>query len=134
MSIDSQWDVQIAVYSALTSHAPLTTLAQIYDDVPENTSFPYVVIGEMDCVPLETQGQGGFDMTLSIHSFSRYRGMKELRQIMAKIHAALHAANFSIAGQNLVLSQFLSSTTSAEDAGLLKHGIQKFQIITEPNP
>ena len=132
MSIDSQWDVQTAIFSALTSHTPLTALAQIFDDVPENTGFPYVAIGEMDGRVHTTQTQSGFDITLSIHSFSRYRGFKELRLIMAEIFSALHNANPAISGQTAVLCQFLSSSTTLEDAGKTRHGIQKFQIITEP--
>ena len=133
MTIDSQWDVQTAIFSTLTGHAPLAASAAIYDKVPENAGFPYVVIGDMECRPLGTQGHDGLEITLSVHSFSRYPGHKELRQIMARVHMALHESAPAVAGQTLVLCHFLSSSTALEDGGQTLHGVQKFQIITEPN-
>jgi hypothetical protein len=136
MSIDSSWDVQTALYTRLTAATALTAqLAggadSILDHVPAGTPFPYVVMGEMEARPLETQGVAGSELTLTLHSYSRGAGFKEVRSIMASINTSLHNANFAVPNQVLVLCRWLQSETRLEEDGLTRHGIQRFQVITE---
>lgn len=138
MSADSLWDVQAGVFTRLTGTAGLTALlaggaAGVRDHVPEGTAYPYLVIGEAAARPLETQAVSGNDVTITLHSYSRGAGMKEVKAIMAKIHDALHNASFSVPNQSLVLCRCLESTAQLEGDGLTRHGVQRFQIITEPS-
>ena len=137
MSAESTWDVQTGVFSCLTGDVPLTALLSsgadsILDHVPAGTSFPYVVIGEARAKPMNTQAVSGNDITLTIHAYSRGSGMQQVRKIMAAIYDALHHASFSVQNQVLVLCQCLESETRLEEDGITRHGIQHFQIITEP--
>lgn len=145
MSADSLWDVQTGVFARLTGIAGLTALlangaASILDHVPTGTAFPYVVIGEARSQPLDTQGVSGNEVTLTIDTYSRATGMQEARHIMAQIYDALHNAAFSVPNQVLVQCQCLESATAVEaDAfgrfeqnAAVRHGAQKFRIITEP--
>ncbi len=137
MSTDSQWAVQQSVFSRLAAHAPLTALlaqgaGSIFDVVTQDAPMPYAVLGEMESTELSTQQADGCDIVLSIHVLSRYRGFKELKNIMAEIRASLHNASFSVTGHTLVLCQFLSSSVTMESDGQTRRSIQKFRIITEP--
>lgn len=137
MSADSLWDVQTGVYARLTGAAGLTALlaggaAGVRDHVPPGTAFPYVVLGEAAARPLDTQDTSGNDIALTLHIYSRGAGMKETKNIMAAIDAALHNAAFAVPNHTLVLCRRLEAAVSLESDGLTRHGVQRFQLITEP--
>lgn len=137
MSADSSWDVQAGIFARLTGTGAVTGLlaggaAGVLDHVPEGTAFPYVVIGEATSNPLDSQGSSGNDVTVTIHTYSRGIGMKEAKSIMAAVDAALHDASFAVPNQILILCQRLESQAVLESDGKTRHGIQHFQVITEP--
>lgn len=135
MTLDSQWPVQQAVYSALTGDSTLVSLVstRIYDHVPENAAFPYVELGEGTAVPgdVDTKTEDGMDQTIMIHTLSRYRGAKEAKQIMSAITEVLHDASLSISGHSLVMCSFEFSELFMEGDGLTRHGIQRFRVVTQ---
>lgn len=133
MSLDSQWDTQTAVFTKLAGHTPLTALAPVYDDVPDNAAFPYVTLGTLQAERLSTQTSDGLRLLLTIESFSRYRGFYELRRIMAEITAALDRAALTIPGQVAVSCRLLSAASLADSDGRTRRGTQQFEIITEPS-
>ena len=137
MSAESSWDIQAGVWNALTGHTSLTLLlangaSSILDHVPAGTTFPYVVLGEAQMHPMDSQGTSGNDMVLTLHTYSRGSGMQEARHIMAAIYDVLHDGTFAVPNQVLILCQYLSAETRLEDDGITRHGVQRFQIITEP--
>ena len=136
MTADSQLAVQGAILSALQSAAGLTTLlaagaASIVDHVPQSSAYPYVVIGEATARDFDCKSSDGMEQTLTIHTWSRYRGLKETKQIMAEIVNALDQANLNIAGHSLVLLRFEFSATFLDPDGLTRHGVQRFRAITQ---
>lgn len=137
MSAESVWDVQTAIFSRLSSDENLTTLLAdgvqgVRDHVPLNTSFPYLVIGETRCKPFDTVAEEGMENIFTIHCYSRESGMNETRQIMSAIYDSLHNADFSVPNQSLISCRLQQSETRLESDGKTRHGIQQFQIITEP--
>lgn len=137
MSADSAWDVQTAIYSRLTGASPLTLqlaagAAGVCDHVPQGMAFPYVVLSALQAQASDTQQGHGYDITLSIASYSLAEGMKELRSIMAAIYDALHDAGFTVPNQSLILCRQISSETQLEPDGITRAGLQRFRIITEP--
>lgn len=137
MPSDGAFDVQKAVYDRLSATPGLTALlaagaSGVFDHVPRGSVFPYVAIGEMRLQPLDTQGGFGSDITLSIHSYSRGAGHKEAREITSAIYDALHEAEFSVANRTLVLCRLSGAASFMESDGETYHGLQRFQIITEP--
>ncbi len=145
MSADSLWDVQTGVFTLLVNTSGLTALlangaGSILDHVPTGTVFPYVVIGEVRSVPMDTQSVSGNEVMLTLDTYSRATGMQEARHIMSQIYAALHNAAFTVPNQVLVQCQCLESVTLVEAEGLgrlaqdalIRHGSQRFRLITEP--
>ena len=137
MTADSAWDVQAALYSRLTGASALTLLLPagaggVCDHVPQGLAFPYVVLSSLQAEPDDTQQTHGYDITVSIASYSRAEGMKELRGIMAVIYDTLYDASFTVPNQSLILCQQLSSETQLEADGITRAGLQRFRIITEP--
>jgi Protein of unknown function (DUF3168) len=145
MTADSQWAMQQAVYDALRDDTVLQTLtgevpARIYDDVPDELwaspepggdFLPYVVIGLATAREFDTKTEDGCDQTLMIHTWSRYQGLMETKQIMAAIVDALDQQSLSVTGHDLVQLRFELSETFLEEDGVTRHGLQRFRAYTE---
>ena len=85
---DHSLGLQKTIFDALDGDSTLQSLVtDVFDFVPENTAFPYVKIGEETSVDNGTKTLQGNEHTLVIHTFSRYRGSKETKEIMSRIYA-----------------------------------------------
>lgn len=127
--------LQTAVYNALLGSSPLTTKLggnNIYDFVPEGTAFPYVKVGDQTMVDDGTKDKKGSDFTLIIHTFSRYRGSKEIKEIMSLVYDVLHESSLSVSGafNNM---RFEFSDIIKENDGLTTHGVQRFRVFVLTN-
>jgi hypothetical protein len=91
------------------------------------------VIGEISSRPLDTQGYSARDLSLTIHSYSRSPGMKNIRQIMAAVSASLHNADLDIAGHLLILCRETDAEAALSEDGVTRYARQRFNIITEPD-
>ncbi|MFQ5774192.1 MAG: DUF3168 domain-containing protein [Kiloniellaceae bacterium] len=135
MSADSQWPLQQAVHAALSGDAALRALlggpARVFDHVPQGGAFPYVVIGEATSGPFDGKTENGMEQTLTIHTWSRYRGLKETKEIMAAVAAALDGQGLALAGHALVLLRFAFGATFLDPDGLTRHGVQRFRAVTQ---
>lgn len=122
--------IQAAIYSRLTTYAPLTGYST-YDHVPQNATFPYNVIGEGTATQWDTDDSVGSDATVTIHTWSRYRGRKEVKEIQKLIYDALHRYELPVAGSHTVTVEWEYTDTMLDPDGLTRHGVIRFRIITE---
>lgn len=129
MATDSTAAVQAALYGVLAADAGLSALnAGVYDHVPAGASFPYVTLGEMTAKPL---GESGCDIVAALHVHSRAPGMKEAREVLSALDAALDGADFIVAGHSLVLCRRTDSETRIETDGITRRGTARFRIVTD---
>lgn len=141
------FEIQKAVFGKLDGTAALTALLAahaftvgkkaIYDDVPQadksekDTAFPFVVIGDTTEIPFDTDSSNGRESTLTIHSYSRYRGKKELKDVMDAIKAALHDATLVVSGELFVFCFWEFAETMPDPDGRTRHGVQRFRLLTD---
>ena len=128
-------ELQTTVYNALIGNNPLTAKLggnNIYDFVPEGTSFPYVKVGDQTMVDDGTKDKKGSDFTLIVHTFSRYRGSKEIKEIMSLIYDVLHESSLSVSGASNNM-RFEFSDIIKEPDGLTTHGVQRFRVFVLTN-
>ena len=127
---DHSLALQKTVFDALDGDSTLQSLVtDVFDFVPETTAFPYVKVGEETAVDNGTKTLQGNDHTLVIHTFSRYRGSKETKEIMSRIYALLHESSLTITGASLVNLRFEFSDIIKENDGLTTHGLQRFRAM-----
>lgn len=136
MSADSQLDVQRGVYEVLGADQDLISILAagadgIYDHVPQNSDFPYVVLGEARAAAFDSMDSSGMDQVISLRVFSRYKGMKEVKDAMSAIYAALHDTDIQIDNHSLVLLRFEAGETRLEGDGQTRQGVMRFRIVTE---
>ena len=127
---DHSLELQKSIFNALDGDSTLQSLVtDVYDFVPENTAFPYVKVGEETSIDNGTKTLQGNEHTLVIHTFSRYRGSKEVKEIMSRIYALLHESSLSVSGASLVNLRFEFSDVIKENDGFTSHGIQRFRAV-----
>lgn len=75
---------------------------RVYTYVPQKPTFPYAVIRTFS-LPYDAKGGViGSEITVRVQILSEYRGAKEVQDIVAAVHAALHEQNIAVTGANLV--------------------------------
>ena len=128
--------LQTAIFTVLSADAQLKTILgdppRILDFVPQQTVFPYITIGDIQTHDWSTATETGEDHRIVIHSFSRYNGRKESREIEKRLCELLHDAALPLAGHTLIRMHFLVSDILPEADGRTYHGLTRFRAITEP--
>jgi hypothetical protein len=132
---DAFFAVQQAVYSKLSGDSDVQALlgnpARIYDHVPPEAAFPYLVFGAVVARPFDDKDRTGFEQTITLDIWSRYRGGKEVKDIMQTIYSALHRTSLSVSGQVFISCEFASSDVTPESDGLTYRGEARFVVITQ---
>ena len=136
MTGDGSWPLQQAIYSALIVDGAVKSLvgdpARLFDDVPPDTVFPYVTLGEISTSDWSTSTERAFEHRVTLHAWSRYGGRKEVKDVMAAINDALHDASLSLTGHRLIDIFFQASDVFRDPDGETYHGVMRYRAITEP--
>ena len=130
MSIN-QFALQTAVFSKLSTDSNLTSVlkAKVFDDIPENTDYPYVQLGEDTAIDYSTKDQTGSEVSVNIDVWSRYRGSLEAKNIMDRVHTLLHDSSLSVTGSNFINMRFEFSDIIRDPDGITRHGVMRFRAI-----
>ena len=126
-----QFDFQQTIFTALSNDNTLTSTygATIVDEVTSSTSYPFVTIGEETTSDFSTKTDAGGQVTINIHIWSDYKGSKECKQIMDKIHDLLHDSSLSVSGYNLINCRFEFSDILKDPDGITRHGVMRFRAV-----
>lgn len=129
--------LQAAIFARLTGYAPLTTAlggSKVYDNVPQGTAGPYVVIGDDTLAEWDTKSRSGWDCTLTLHCWDFARaGRKSVKTLLSLIHDALHRqeSSITVAGFSLVILQREFQQTFQEtaegDTAAYYHGVARYR-------
>lgn len=115
--------------------ASVTPTQKIFDFVPQDTAFPYVV---MQVKPWTDRGNAtaeGFECVLSVHVWYQPgkgttlgHGDYRIQRIQKRIDELIHSKPIAIAGwRNILLRRVLIDTLTDPD-NVTKHGIQQFKL------
>ena len=130
--------LQQSIFSTLSS-ATITDVAgasitsRVFDDVPEGTAYPYVVIGEETDTNIGTKDLDANEHTLTMHVWSQYRGRKEIKNIMSQIYTSLHNSVIYLSGATLVNIRHEFEQTLLESDGITRHGVMRFRAVVFDN-
>ena len=126
-----QFALQSSIYTALNVSAITSTLAcGVYDEVVEGNSYPFITLGEETAIDYSTNNLVGAETTINIHVWSRYKGSKQTKQILDKIHDLLHDVSLTVSGVNLINLRFEYSDIMRDPDGITRHGVMRFRAIT----
>jgi len=130
MSI-GQFALQSTIFSTLNNDNTLTNTlgAGVFDEVLENATYPFVSIGEETAVDYSTKDLDGGEFTINIHVWSQYKGAKQTKEIMDRVHDLLHDSSLSVSGFNLINLRFEFSDIMRDPDGVTRHGVMRFRAI-----
>jgi|TARA_R100000455_G_C6273261_1_gene130649 hypothetical protein len=132
MSIHS-FELQKAVFSALNggsiTDASGSAITGVFDDVPTDTAYPYIRIGEETLADNSSKDKDIFEHTLTIHIWSQYRGNRDIKDIMKQVHDLLHDSSLSVSGASMVNMRQEFHTTLIEGDGITRHGVMRFRAV-----
>lgn len=119
--------LQAAIFNALDG---VPGMPPVYDDVPENVPFPYVVIGDDVSAAFDDDCGSGADSMVTIHVWSTYPGRAEAKQILDLIYRTLHRSNLVIAGNVTITIDADYQMTLLDPDGVTRHGVIRFRVLT----
>ena len=126
------FDLQTILYSTLNGDSTLDGIVgnnRIFDNVPQDTDYPYVVIGNINVINRGTKSLDGNEYNVDIDVWSTYRGKKEISDAMERIYELLHDPTYTVSGANMVISQVRNTITLVENDGITRHGVLTLSVI-----
>lgn len=118
-------DAEIARIEAETSYT-------IYDDLPEQAAFPYVVMGEMTARDWSDKFEPGQEVHSTKHIWSRYKGRKEAVDMGDAILQALSKSPLDLSPNFRAVLQDLDTNELIMDIdGITRHGILRHRYLIE---
>jgi len=126
--------LQQAIFAALSASSDLTALVgnRLFDFVPPDSAFPYVVLGDGGESDWSTSTENGTEHAIQIDVWSREPGHKEAKQIADVIRAALNNTALSVSGATLIDIRHLTTDFSREPDGQTFRARLQFRAVTEP--
>lgn len=131
-NVDVLLPAQRALYNALTGN--LTPPTGVHDEVPDDATFPYVVIGEATATPDNAHDRFGHVATVTLHVWSSAHGYTEALGIVGELLALLDHQALTLDGLDSVVVRWQQTVTMRDPDRDLRHAIARFAISTEQTP
>lgn len=116
-----------AVYAKLNATSGLTGI--VSESLNDTDSFPKIWLEDGGADDWSNKDDDGLEAIVNLHIGSRYRGTKELRELMSKCHTALHFVDLTLANGQSVLCQFLRHDIVTDSDGTTRHGVMRFSLL-----
>lgn len=132
MPLTSLWEIQKAVYAALTGDAVLMAKVKgVFDKVPDGQTYPYVTVGDATEVKDDTFTSKGFQATITCHIWSQYPGFKEALEILGEMNRILDGPSLIVFGFSHVYTRMEFCETLRDPDGVTRHVPVRYRIMTE---
>lgn len=130
--------LQKGVRAALVADGTITGLvgSRVYDEPPQNVTFPYMRFGDIDPSAFDTDNTEGALVGVSIEAHSRAAsGRVEVVQMAEAVREALHRqeAAVTVAGHTLVELIFQTFSVTRDNEGRGYTAVIALQAMLEEN-
>jgi Protein of unknown function (DUF3168) len=135
MTASTGWSLQRGIYQALAGSPALTALlggVRIYDDPPQDASYPFITLGESALRDWSTGTEDGSEHLLTLHVWSRAGGKKQAHDILEAVKDAMHDKRLALIDHHLVNLRQEFSEVRPDVDGHTYHGIVRYRAVTEP--
>ena len=125
--------VQTAIFARLEDEllVPVYDRPPQPDDAGDDESFPYITIGDDTFTPWDDDLSQGYEAELNVHTWTRYRGRKELKELQQMVYDALHRYQLTITGYATINLSFEFADSVRDPDGLTHHGVSRFRLLIE---
>ncbi|MFZ4124568.1 MAG: DUF3168 domain-containing protein [Rickettsiales bacterium] len=124
------YHVQQALFTRLNGDALLMGMIQgIHDTVPQNASFPYLVIGDGNQNDVPASDTVSVRCLLDIEVFSRSKGRKEMLLILDRLYTLLHRNVLTVSGYECVVARCARAETETLIDALTLRGTMRVSML-----
>ena len=125
--------VQAALMAALRADEGVAAMfgARIYDDETEAPAFPFVRLERHECRPIGASLGEASEHVVTLAAASRDGGVREARDGLAALRAAVDAADWSLPEGRVVLAHVTYSDAMRRADRRAFRGLVRIRIITE---
>ena len=106
MSNSFALELQKGIRAALVADSGVTALVstRIYDEPPQNVTYPFVRFGDIQPRSMDTDGSTGAEVTFNVEAYLQTTGRVEATQIAEAVRNALHRseASVTLSGINVI--------------------------------
>jgi len=117
--MSAQWEVQKALYTALSTDSVFMTKVgnRLYDEPPTNETYPYVTIGQMIESKYNRLDNKGYEInaTIVIYTKAGRLGYKPAKEIMVEMNRVLNQKRFTMTGFNMIQCYFDSADNDRDE-------------------
>jgi len=106
----------------------------IYDFVPRDADFPFISLGEDNLITHATKDDHPFslfEVSSTIHVFSRYKGMKEIKDIADDVKNAIIRTPLKLPNPYRLLFTIFDSILFMREDERTRHAILRFRHFVE---
>jgi hypothetical protein len=132
----SSFALQQAIYAALAASTDLQALIgdppRLFDYVPRDSAFPYVVLGDGSESEWSTSTENGTEHAVQIDVWSRSTGHRESKQIAEAVRDALNNASLTVSDTTLIDIRHLATAFARQTDGQTTRATLRFRAVTEP--
>ena len=107
---------------------------KIFDRLPEQVAYPYVVIGRTSTADWSTATEEGAAITFFIHCWSQSAKRGEVAALQQLIHANIDAGLPDLQDHELIQIRRQISEIQRDYGRGLVHGLMRYRAIVEPQP
>jgi len=124
------YEVQKRIYEILNNDYDLKEIVTgVYDFVPDDQKFPFVVIGEADWTDRGSESTEGYSGVLTMHVWDRGRGRKTVLSIQKRIDELLHKVDPNVNGWVDISFRRDFNNVMIDPDAVTSHGVQRFKIL-----
>ena len=121
--MDVRGALQKAIFEELTSADYTPDTVAVYDAIPQNESYPFISIGDIDVRPWQTDEVMGYRAESRLYVHTSQMGRAQVLRIMGVIEDTLNRAEIELEYDGHVVTvDFLFSSTSVEADGTVRTG------------
>lgn len=125
-------DGEYAYLDEVTLYEINPPIYKVFDDMPEQEVFPYIVMGEITARDWSDKFEPGQEVYSTIHIWSRYKGRKEADDMADGVLQALTESPLDLSPNfRAVLDEFESYDLIIDIDGITRHGILRLRYLIE---
>lgn len=94
------WPLQLAIVARLREDIS----CPVHDEPDEGLAMPYVTVGNDTAVDWSDKLEPGQEVTATLHVWSEYRGMKEVKEIIGEVIEAMTSAPFDLTAHGFAIT------------------------------
>lgn len=122
----------LALHDAEVARIEAETNYTVYDDMPKQAPYPYVVMGEMTARDWSDKFEPGQEVFSTKHIWSQYQGRKEAADMGDGIMQALSKSPLDLSPNFRAVLQELDINDLIIDIdGITRHGILRHRYLIE---